>query len=49
MAVFICRLIFKISRMHTYIPVVCIYMCVCVGGAGGRVGGGLGRCSYVGV
>ena len=27
MAVFICTLIFKISRMHTCIRVVCIYVC----------------------
>ena len=27
MAVFICTLSFKISRMHTCIPVVCIYVC----------------------
>ena len=32
MAVFICTLIFKISRMHTCILVVCVYIC---GGAEG--------------
>ena len=34
-----------LSRMHTCIPVVCIYMCV----GGGRVWVGLGRYCYVGV
>ena len=44
MAVFICTLIFKISRMHTCVVVVCIDINICVGG-GGRgegVGGGWG-------
>ena len=31
MAVFTCTLMFKISRMHTCIPVVCIYVCVGAG------------------
>ena len=37
MVVFICTLIFLISRMHTCIPVVCIN--VCGGGGGGGWGG----------
>ena len=45
MAVFICTLIFKISRMHTCIPVVCVY--IYMWGGGGR-GVGLGRCCYEG-
>ena len=35
MAVFICTLIFKISRMHTCIPVVCVYIYIYVWGGGG--------------
>ena len=43
MAVFICTLIFKISRMRIYW--LCVYMCV----GGGRVWGGLGSYCCVGV
>ena len=39
MAVFICTLIFLISRMHTCIPVVCIYVCGRGGGCGVDWGG----------
>ena len=41
MAVFICTLIFKISRMHTCIPVVCVYIYVWEGGGCGVVCGGV--------